>query len=169
MAARRLTLMRHARQSGLATRDHDRPLTADGRDDAHRVGVRLAALGPDAIPTRVLSSTALRCRETWRSVAAALGDASGIEVSFEAGLYNASAMALQGEIAAADEAVEHLLLLAHNPGISVLGLELAQGGGEDVEALRGGFTPATTAHFEIEGPWSTLAPRTAHLVRFDRV
>ena len=31
---KKLILMRHAKQSGLAVRDHDRPLTDEGRDDA---------------------------------------------------------------------------------------------------------------------------------------
>ena len=66
---RTLILMRHARQSTLAASDHERPLTDEGRDTAHRVGEALRRAG--CIPDQALSSTALRCRQTWESVSAA--------------------------------------------------------------------------------------------------
>ena len=165
--SRRLILMRHAKQSGLAVRDHDRPLTDEGRDAAHRVGERLSEAG--LIPERVLSSTALRCRETWQAIGAGLGTGRGeaLEVDFESGLYNASSHDLLRAIAGVDDENEILLLLAHNPGISMLALELAAADEAALGRLRAGFSPATTACFEIEGPWSTLSARTARLIRFE--
>lgn len=162
--ARRLILMRHAKQSGLAVRDHDRPLTDEGRDEAHRVGERLAEVGP--IPDRVLSSTALRCRETWAAISAGLGEA--LEVDCESGLYNASSHDLLRAITGIDDEIEILLLLAHNPGMSLLALELGAADETALSLLRAGFSPATTACFEIEGPWSTVSARTAQLIRFER-
>jgi hypothetical protein len=32
--------------------------------------------------------------------------------------------------------------------------------------LQSGFSPASTACFEVEGPWSLLSTRTARLIRF---
>ena len=160
---RTLILMRHAKQSGLAASDHERPLTDEGREAAHRVGETLRREG--RVPDHALSSTALRCRQTWECVAAAF-DAPR-EATFEPSLYNASAAGLLDGLTLVDDDIETLLLLAHNPGISVLALELAGGDDAARDALRRGFTPATTARFEIEGPWSTVSPRTARFLRFD--
>jgi len=159
--------MRHAKQNGLAVRDHDRPLTDEGRDDAHRVGERLAEAG--LIPERVLSSTALRCRETWEAIGAGLGAdrCEALEVDFESDLYNASSHDLLRAIAGVDDDVEILLLLAHNPGMSMLALELGAADETALNLLGGGFPPGTTACFEIEGPWSTVSARTARLLRFE--
>ena len=164
MSSRTLVLMRHARQEIIGGRDHDRPLTPDGRDDARRVGLRLREQGPH--PDHALVSTARRCRETWQAVQAALG--SSVATDFEDGLYNASAEQLLDAVAAVDEAVETLLVLAHNPGITLLALELAAGA-MDAMGIGEGFSPASAACFAIDGPWSTVSSRTASLRHFDRI
>lgn len=161
--SRSLILMRHARQSGVAARDHDRPLTDEGRADAYRVGAQLAELGD--IPSQVLSSTALRCRETLEALTAGIG--RPIKTDFEPNLYNASARELLEALAAVDDDVESLLLLAHNPGMSMLALQLGAARESDLETLRAGFTPATIAVFAIEGRWSTVSARTSRLERFE--
>jgi phosphohistidine phosphatase len=160
--ARRLILMRHARQGGMAATDHDRRLTREGHLQARRVGRRLASLGP--IPDRVLASTALRCRETWSDMAVALP--TTIDLELEADLYNATAERLLDAIAAVDEAVGTLLVLAHNPGISLLALGLAGSREAERDRLLRGFSPATTAVFEVADAWATLSPRTARLQSF---
>ena len=161
--SRTLIFMRHAKQSGLAASDHERPLTPEGRDAALRVGESLRA--ESIVPAFVLSSTALRCRQTWDAVSAGLG--ASVEASFEASLYNAAPTDLADAIAGVDPDHETLLVLAHNPGISLFALELAAAVEQDVDALRSGFTPATTARFRVDGPWSELSARTARLERFD--
>jgi phosphohistidine phosphatase len=159
-----LILMRHATQTGDAVRDHDRPLTSKGCDEAFRVGVRLAEGGP--IPEFVLSSTARRCQETWQAVSRGLG--SSVPAEFDPGLYNASSRDLLTGIAGIDDKIEVLLVLAHNPGISILAADLAAARDEDLDILGGGFSPASTACFEIEGPWSEISASRARLIRFDR-
>jgi phosphohistidine phosphatase len=159
---RRLILMRHAQQGGAAENDHGRRLTLEGHQQAHRVGARLARIGP--IPERVLSSTALRCRETWAEMAASLPDTIGLD--FESGLYNASANELLDAVAAVDEATDRLLLLAHNPGMSLLALELAGSRESERAQLSRGFSPACVAIFAVTGAWSTLSPRTVRLDAF---
>ena len=160
--ARRLILMRHAQQGGRAETDHARRLTAEGHQQAHRVGERLARFGP--LPDQVLCSTAQRCRETWMDVSSALP--GSIPVTFEAGLYNASADQLLDAIATVDEATERLLVLAHNPGISLLALGLAGARDDERKRLEREFSPSTTAIFSVEGEWSTLSPRTTRLQSF---
>ncbi|KAF2311927.1 hypothetical protein GH714_027427 [Hevea brasiliensis] len=62
--ARRLILLRHAKSSwdNPSLRDHDRPLSKAGKDDAVQVSQKLQQLG--WIPQLILSSDATRTRET---------------------------------------------------------------------------------------------------------
>ena len=161
---RSLILMRHAKQSGRATSDHERPLTDAGREQAHAVGRRLAESG--VLPDRVLSSTALRCRETWAGVEAALP--GRLPIDFEETLYNASADQLFQEIAGIPDDVNSLLVLAHNPGISMLALALAGNRDAEIDRLREGFSPATIARFDVEDSWSDVSPRNVRLRAFER-
>lgn len=167
MTTRRLILMRHASAgpSGGASGDGDRarPLTRHGLLEARQVGERLQEQG--LLPDRVLCSVARRCRETWEEVSRAFDDE--IAVDFDERLYDASDRVLLEAIAEIDHA-EILVVLAHNPGISLLARELGGGADAAIEDLRRGFTPATTACFEIEGPWSSVSRRTARLLRFER-
>lgn len=166
MATRTLILMRHARQAASGLRDHENPLTPDGRADARQVGLRIRELGP--IPERALVSTALRCRETWAALAEAGDLAEQVSVELMASLYNADTGDLLDALAGVEDDVRSLLLLAHNPGMSSLGMRLASARDGDVDRLQAGFTPASIACFEIDGPWSLVSPRTARLLRFDR-
>lgn len=161
---RQLIVMRHATANPGSGRDHARTLTARGRDEARRVGLSLRSQGP--IPELILCSSAIRCRETWRAVSAALGFTATVD--FEDELYNASPESLLHRLT---EVVneQSVLLLAHNPGVSVLALELGRGDEENVTRLRGGFAPAAIACFEIEGPWSQLSSGSARLTRFERM
>jgi len=155
--------MRHARQSGLGVTDHERPLTNDGRDAANRVGARLRE--ERLLPSRGLCSTALRCRQTWQTLLDGAG--ATIDADFEAELYNASAAELLSVLAGTEETVESVLLLAHNPGMSMLALHLAGSNQADLDTLRGGFSPGTTARFEVRGAWSEVSPANVKLLAFD--
>jgi len=178
MQKRHLILMRHATAGSGGGRDHERRLTARGLDEAHRVGVALASAGP--VPDHVLCSSAIRCRETWDAVRAGLGlearsdsDAAdsvstdSVSTDFEKDLYNASADEILRVLAGASDA-RSVLLLAHNPGVSMMALELARGSDVGLERMRSGFTPASIACFEIEGDWSSLSATSASWLRFER-
>ena len=162
MAAHRLILMRHATAGVGAGSDRVRPLTDRGVAEARRVGARLRALA--LVPDRVLCSPATRCRETWEAVSEAFEEP--IPIDFEESLYNAPAQSLLDAVAGVDGA-RRLLVLAHNPGISLLAFELGSGDEADATRLRSGFTPATTACFEIASSWSLASPRTARLMHFE--
>jgi len=174
MTTRQLILMRHASAgpsggsgggSGggpVGKGDRERPLTPLGLLEARRVGARLQAQG--GVPDRVLCSVARRCRETWEEVSRAFDEE--IAVDFDERLYNASGRVLLEAIAEVDES-DRLLVLAHNPGISLLARELGGDAGAAIEGLRRGFTPASTACFEVEGPWSRVSRRTLRLLRFE--
>lgn len=169
MGTRRLILMRHATAATGGGRDFDRPLTDAGRDEARRVGERLRILAQ--APTRVISSSARRCQETWAAVCAGLGP-DGPEpaaVEQDEALYNASPRELLEAIRDVVDGVDGtLLVVAHNPGISLLALELGRAEAQDELRLRDGFAPATVAVFAVERPWSELAAASARLLRFER-
>lgn len=114
---KRLLVLRHAKsdRSDDTLRDHDRSLAPRGEVDAPRMGIALAAL--DAVPDSILTSTAVRARETARLVAAAMGY-DGVIVE-EPGLYAASVDALLNALRDADDAAT-LLLVGHNPGLEEL-------------------------------------------------
>lgn len=110
----RLTLVRHAKSDwgdpGLD--DHDRPLNDRGLRDAPVMARMLADSGVEI--DAILSSTALRARTT----AGFFGDALGVAVQEDAGLYGAPASMLL--LAAAESGAHSVIVVAHNPGMSVL-------------------------------------------------
>lgn len=163
MEPRQLIIMRHATADPDGHRDHERSLSVQGLNEARRVGLSLRSKGP--IPDRILCSSAVRCRQTWQAVSAELECSA--KVDFQDDLYNASAASLLHSLAAVGEE-QTVLLLAHNPGVSVLTHELAAGDEEGIARLRVGFAPATLACFEVEAPWSLLSPASARLTRLER-
>lgn len=118
----RLVLIRHAKSDwgdpGLD--DHDRPLNDRGLRDAPRMAAALAATGfrPDAI----LSSTATRATTTADFFSGALG----VPVEQQERLYGAPASVLLR--AAAERDVRSVVVVAHDPGMSVLAGQLSGGG-----------------------------------------
>ncbi len=104
-----LLVMRHAKSDYPLeiTDDFQRPLNGRGRKDVPRMARLLAVY--DAIPERILSSTALRARET---------------AAFEKDLYLASADDLLSDVRQIGEEVGSLMVIAHNPGLEALLLRL---------------------------------------------
>ncbi len=117
-----LVLVRHAKSDwgdpGLD--DHDRPLNERGRRDAPVMARRLADTG--FRPARILSSSALRARTT----AQVFGEALGATVELDEGLYGAPGSRLLA--AASGSGVADVMVVAHDPGMTVLAERLSGGG-----------------------------------------
>lgn len=117
-----LILVRHAKSDwgdpGLD--DHDRPLNDRGLRDAPAMATRLAASGItiDAI----LSSTALRARTT----AGFFGTQFVLEPELSPDLYGAAPRTLLA--AATARGVESVMVVAHDPGMTMLAADLSGGG-----------------------------------------
>ncbi len=113
-----LLVLRHAKsdRSDTTLRDHDRPLAPRGEADAPLIGVALAAL--DATPDCILTSTAVRARETTRLVAAAMAY-DGPVVERDA-VYGASVDALLDALRECGPNDAAVLLVGHNPGLEEL-------------------------------------------------
>lgn len=112
-----LTLFRHAKSSwdDSSLDDHDRPLAPRGHRDAERMAKRLASQGH--APDLLLTSTALRARETADYLAAAL-DLAGERLRIERAIYLATPDQLLRVISGQDDGLESVLLVGHNPGLT---------------------------------------------------
>ena len=118
---KRLTLMRHAdaRWNDPAITDLERPLNRRGTAAAQAMARRLLDL--ELVPDLLLASPARRTQQTADIVARELS-LPARRVRREEALYLASASDMLKLVYGTGPRVAHLLLVAHNPGVS----ELAQ-------------------------------------------
>jgi phosphohistidine phosphatase len=121
---RRLTLMRHgeARWKDPGTEDFARPLSRRGTAGAQAMAARLRELA--LLPDRVMTSPARRTEQTADIVAQEL-DLPARHVRREEGLYLASAAELLKIVHGTGPRIAHLMIIAHNPGVSELAQLLA--------------------------------------------
>lgn len=121
---KRLTLMRHgeARWKDSGTEDFARALSRRGTAGAQAVAARLRELA--LLPDRVVTSPARRTEQTADIVAQELGLPARY-VLREEGLYLASAAELLKIVQATGPRIAHLMIIAHNPGVSELAQVLA--------------------------------------------
>lgn len=147
MTQRHLILMRHGEAEGSAMGgDRERRLTEKGRLDALRRAEWLKHHGYQ--PQRIISSDALRARETAECLRSGLDLLESVRVD-ESDAYGADPATLARIIADQPDEVSCLALVAHNPGIGALAGDLMRRSGMG----RGGmaFPPAAIAVFEAEG------------------
>lgn len=153
-----LFLLRHARAEPAGTKisDHDRPLTPEGRLDAGKIAkaMRTAGLAPDV----VLVSTATRTQQTLEMLEQhALWD-EWPNIDALPQLYMATPPQILNTLRDLPETVRSVLVVAHNPGLHMLALQLA---GEpklaaDFKTLQAGYPTATLSEFLVTGTWRHL-------------
>lgn len=119
-----LLLLRHAKASrgDVSMRDFERPLEPRGELDAPRVGRELAARGP--LPSLVVSSPAVRARQTTEAFMQAAG--LSVELQFNDGIYSATAGELMKIIWLLPDDHDTVLLVGHNPGFEEMLARLAR-------------------------------------------
>lgn len=106
-----LLLMRHATpENPLGVRDHDRPLSPQGHEEAARVAAFLAE--KNIRPDLILVSSAQRTVET-----AAAFRALCPKIETRPDLYHATPQTLRGILHEIDPDVKCVMIVAHNPGI----------------------------------------------------
>ena len=134
----RIFLLRHAEaaQAQPGERDFDRALNDNGFAQAEIVADRAADKGYR--PDIVISSTALRCRQTTDAFKRATGATT--EVEYVDGLYEASQTTYL-EILSAQTADNSIMMVGHNPIISQV-LEALIGHDAMQKSLPGGFPTA---------------------------
>ena len=153
MTDRRLLLLRHAQAVDIAPglRDHERPLTDHGIEQAISVGRALRARGVSI--DHVLCSSAVRTRQTWKALSL---DA---DIEYSDGVYNAGSESLLELIHCFDRTVQSAMIIGHGPGLPRLAAELA-GAGSDQHALdviNNHYPVATVCEYEAEAPWAELS------------
>ena len=112
---KRLLLMRHAKSSwdDPTLADFDRPLNPRGLRAAPAMGAFMRR--EEILPERIISSPAMRARETTRLVSE--GGAFEAEITLEDRVYEASANGLRQIAAEVDDAYSCVMLVGHNPGM----------------------------------------------------
>jgi phosphohistidine phosphatase len=161
---RRLVLMRHA-QAEDADDDHARALTPRGRRDARAAGRLLADRGE--APQLALVSTAARTRETWALVSAAL--AAQPDAWFDSTLYDGGGPVVVELLAAVEPAVRSVIVVGHDPTMSVAAAAFSDGGGApEVEAaLSRGLPTAGVACFDVPVSWEDVNAGRLRLTSVD--
>jgi phosphohistidine phosphatase len=128
----RVYLCRHAKAAN-GEPDELRPLTAEGKDDAGRLGNRLASAAEP--PTLVLTSPLLRARQT----AEAISRATGAELRVDPRL--SPGATAEDLVAAVADCASPVATVGHQPDCSEIALALT---GHDP-----GFPPAGVATIDL--------------------
>jgi len=159
-----LMVMRHAKSDWISAADYDfdRPLSARGHRAAQRMTEWLSE--NDLIPDKVISSSALRTRETVGYVVDGLALASEI-ANFDDSFYLAGPSHWLDTIQ--DQTDEKVLICGHNPGLEYLvyGLAPKRPPLTDSGKL---MTTAAIAVFAFDCPWAEVefgSGRLVHLAR----
>jgi phosphohistidine phosphatase len=146
-----LLLLRHAKSAwdDSSLPDHDRPLKRRGVKAARRIGqlMKNLALTPDM----VISSTAVRAKDTLRLVLEAAGFAAPLK--FNEQLYLCDADQFATVLRSVDDCNQAVLLVGHNPGLEEFLSKLA---GKSLELPTG-----TLARIEVPvQSWSQFTEST---------
>lgn len=162
---RRITLLRHAKAvPDERGDDHARVLAPQGREAAVALGDWLRE--NRLMPELVLCSTAARTRETLGALHEIL------PTELHKSLYLASAGDMLALLQKADDAVKHILILGHNPGMHALAATLAVQfvSDADADAMVHRFPTCGLVSLIVETPhWADVEPQTGTLdvLRFD--
>ncbi|MBP0443682.1 histidine phosphatase family protein [Roseomonas sp. SSH11] len=161
---RQLLLLRHAKSAwdDPALSDHARPLNARGRRAAAAMAAAMRDLGLH--PGLVLVSSSRRTLQTLEGLGALHGPP---RVEPLDDLYLAPWTRLMDALREVPDEIGSVLLIAHNPGLHDLAMNLAgPASGPEAAALAEAYPTAALAEFALEEPWASIGPRRARLVRF---
>ncbi|MDT8383271.1 MAG: histidine phosphatase family protein [Gammaproteobacteria bacterium] len=163
---RQLTLLRHAKSDwdSLSDSDYDRPLSHRGIRDANRVGrwLQEQAYAPDYI----VSSPALRARQTIEAVNSVL-EIAPQHIHYDSNIYMANRETLLQVLAGIPKKYSSILLVGHNPGLDELLVYLCAGKPEhskDGKLL----TTAAIASLAMPDNWKDLPPHACNLLKLIR-
>ena len=165
---RQLLLLRHAKSSwdDRELPDHERPLNPRGRRAAEAMREAMGSL--DLAPDLVLVSTAVRTRQTLEALEP-WPETPLVEPV--ARLYDAPPGVLLEVLHTVKETVRSVLMIAHNPGLHELAMQLVGAhamtlASADLRRLAEGYPSGALAEFSLSGPWGTLGEGGGRLVRF---
>lgn len=115
-----LYLMRHAKSdwSDQGLSDFNRPLNSRGQKNARQIGLWMAK--NDFLPDKIISSAAVRAKQTTELLVQQLDHIDIKDVEFDKELYLASDDELIEQIQLYKADNNSLMLIAHNPGMEQL-------------------------------------------------
>jgi phosphohistidine phosphatase len=154
-----LALVRHAKSSwdDPSLSDHDRPLAERGLQEAPEMGRRLRGRG--FAPDVILSSTAVRTKDTAAMIAAELGDEPP-DIVLVPELYDASPATILALVGGLDDDLDSAMVVAHDPGMS----ELASALSPKIERM----PTCAVAEFTFDvASWRDLPRARPETVRFE--
>jgi phosphohistidine phosphatase len=158
---RRLILMRHGKSDWAtgAASDFDRPLNRRGEKDVPRMGAWLRKQG--LVPDRIVSSPALRARQTALLAAVSLGYPED-RIEWRREIYEAGCERLLDLLGRLQPPVPLTLMVGHNPGFEDLIEHLAAANplaGED-KAL----PTAAMVGLELPDDWTRLQSESGRVI-----
>jgi phosphohistidine phosphatase len=157
---RTLLLLRHAKSDypdGVV--DHQRPLSSRG--------VREAGLAGDWIRANVAPVDAVLCSSATRTRQTLARTGIDADVRYEDDLYDTTPGTVIGLITAVADDVRTLLVIGHEPTVSMLALGLADPQTSDAEVagrISDKYPTSAIAVLNADLPWHRLELRTAQLV-----
>lgn len=156
---KRLHILRHAKSSwgDPELADHERPLAPRGEKAAVKIAEHVRAA--EIAPGLVLSSTALRARQTLAALLPVLP--AEAEIRIQDWLYGAGVGDVLARLREVDEGVGSVLVVGHNPTLHELALALTR----REDALER-FPTGALASIAFAAPWVDLAEGTAELEAF---
>lgn len=164
--SRELLVFRHGKSDwgGDTTSDFDRPLATRGKKAVKRMGRWL--LEHERIPEQILSSPALRARQTSERLCRHM-EIPDSTISWREEVYLAGVTTLLEVLSGSDPACRRLMIVGHNPGFESLVDYLS--GEPALSAARGpAFPTAALASLAMPGDWRRLEPGCAQLLALIR-
>lgn len=130
-AMKNLILLRHAKSSWKDPylNDHDRPLNKRGKRDAPVMAGILKKYFPR--PDMIVASPSKRTRATAEVMATGLG-MNKHDIVYDKNIYHADAFTLMHIVGDMENSVNTVLLVGHNPGLTVLANMYAPGITENI-------------------------------------
>lgn len=143
-----LLLLRHAKSSwkDASLADHARPLNKRGQRNAPQMGVWLRA--KDCLPDYIVSSTAVRARDTAFLMAEAAQYVGPCLLLPQ--LYHATPEAILSVVQALPPEAQRVLLVGHNPGLEEFAARLTQQSVQLPTATLANLTLAVTTWAETK-------------------
>lgn len=165
VSSRRLFLLRHAEADRPPqTSDHERPLSAKGRDDATAMGAYMTRAG--LLPDMAIVSTSTRTRSTWELVQKALPEL--VPALFESRIYESSEQDILTAIRTTDAKSSSLIVVGHNPGMHRLALFLTGRADRNAFArLNDDYPPGALVVIDFDiADWADIAEHGGTLERY---
>lgn len=161
---KKLYLLRHAQSSNpQGVSDHSRQLDKIGKQECKSMQAYL--IENNIHPALVLCSDSVRTTMTAKNI---FNGISGINVTYNAKLYNATPGEILKEIAKISDDISSIMLIAHNPGIQQLAFILAGWGDKEMLGMIKSEYPTcalTEYSFNVD-TWKNVQPGKGELDKF---